>query len=387
MARCGSAPRSTGGSRARGGRRGRDLELSPRARVLAALLLIEEVSAAQISRDWDGDRFRPGSSARSSGALPKRSRARSSPIAPCRPQSRGNYPDWLEPAFEPSRSAATLRARWRRCSNAAPLDLRVNSLKAEREAVRAALMREGVGRGAHATLALGLAPLRARAVGTARHVPRRASRGAGRRLAARGAPRRCAARHARRRFLRRRRRQDAGAGGEHGQSRPSHRLRHLAPAGSSARPSALRRAGSSIVQREAAYVGARSVGEASRRELRPRAGRRALHRHRHLAAQSRCEMAPQALGPRRADRAPGRHPRQRPPPRAAGRAARLCDLLALARRGRGAGRALPRRARRLRARPHRRASGARRWGRLSRPRRDAAPVAGARTAPTDSSSP
>ena len=35
----------------------------------------------------------------------------------------------------------------------------------------------------------------------------------------------------------------------------------------------------------------RSLGQAARGQLRPRAGRRALHRHRHLAAQPRCAAA------------------------------------------------------------------------------------------------
>jgi 16S rRNA (cytosine967-C5)-methyltransferase len=129
---------------AREGRgRGHDLELSPRSRVLAALLLIEEVGAAQISRDWDGDRFRP----EKLGALERRfaeaveGKKLADRAMP--PAIAGNYPEWLEPALGAS-LGRDLAREMAALLEPAPLDLRVNSLKGEREAVRAALMREGV---------------------------------------------------------------------------------------------------------------------------------------------------------------------------------------------------------------------------------------------------
>ena len=60
------------------------------------------------------------------------------------------------------------------------------------------------------------------------------------------------------------------------------------------------RAGVHNVERRGLCERARSLGEAPCRRLRPRAGRCALQRHRHLAAQPRCQVAPDARRPRRA---------------------------------------------------------------------------------------
>ena len=91
-------------------------------------------------------------------------------------------------------------------------------------------------------------------------------------------------------LVRRRRRQDAGAGDDDAEPRPARRLRRVGrAAGRRGSPAAPRRR----AQRRAPSAGAgRQMGEAPRRQLRPRAGRCALHRHRHLAAQSRRAAAP-----------------------------------------------------------------------------------------------
>ncbi|HUK60347.1 MAG TPA: RsmB/NOP family class I SAM-dependent RNA methyltransferase [Stellaceae bacterium] len=119
------------------------VEPSARIRVLAALLLIEERSAAQIARDWDGDRFRP---ARLDAAERRFAEAaEGKPLADrAMPASvRGNYPAWLEPALEASLGRDLAREMAAQLEPAA-LDLRVNTIKSEREAVRAALAREGI---------------------------------------------------------------------------------------------------------------------------------------------------------------------------------------------------------------------------------------------------
>jgi 16S rRNA (cytosine967-C5)-methyltransferase len=124
-------------------RSGRGLEPSARARALAALLLIEERSAAQVARDWDGDRFRPdplsGAERRFADAVEGKTLAdRAMPEA-----ARGNYPDWLGPVLAASLGRDMAREMAALLEPAA-LDLRVNSLKGEREAVRAALARQGI---------------------------------------------------------------------------------------------------------------------------------------------------------------------------------------------------------------------------------------------------
>ncbi len=293
MACCAFAPRSTGGSRARGGgskfRRAR----ASWRRCFSSRNEVLRRSPATATATV----FARPSSTRPSGAWPTRSRARRSSIAPCRLRCAAIIRPGSSPRSQQS-LGRDLPREMAALLEPAPLDLRVNLLKTEREAARAALGARGGRCGAHATLAPGPARLRARAAGRARLVPRRAHRSAGRGLAACIAPGRCAAGHARRRFLRRRRRQDAGAGGEHGQSRPSRRLRRLGPP-ARARDRARCAAPAPASCSAKSLASARDpVGEAPCRGLRPRAGRCALHRHRHVAAQSRREMAPEARGRR-----------------------------------------------------------------------------------------
>ena len=124
-------------------RGGQGLEPSARTRVLAALMLREELGAAQVSRDWDGDRFRPArldaAERRFAEAVEGQKLAdRAMPAA-----VRGNYPLWLEPALAASLGRDMAREMAALLEPAA-LDLRVNILKSEREAARAALAREGV---------------------------------------------------------------------------------------------------------------------------------------------------------------------------------------------------------------------------------------------------
>ena len=119
------------------------IEASARTRVLAAELLLEERSAAQIARDWDGDRFRPkpldvAERRFAAAAEGEKLADRAMP-----PDVRGNYPAWLEPALAESLGRDIAR-EMAALLEPAPLDLRVNLLKTDREAARAALAREGV---------------------------------------------------------------------------------------------------------------------------------------------------------------------------------------------------------------------------------------------------
>ena len=99
-----------------------------------------------------------------------------------------------------------------------------------------------------------------------------------------------------RRSLRRRRRQDAGAGSHDGQSRARSTPPTSTSAGLRRSMTALERAGARNVQVRTP----KSVGnelDRSRGPHRSRADRRALHRHRRLAAQSRRQMAGAARAP------------------------------------------------------------------------------------------
>ena len=98
------------------------------------------------------------------------------------------------------------------------------------------------------------------------------------------------------------------------------------------------------VQRASATAGARArhEGQASRRQDRSRAGRRAVHRIRHAAAQSRSQVAPAGVGARRARGQAAGDPRRRGDAGEARRPSRLRDLQRAARRERSGRRRIPR---------------------------------------------
>ena len=84
------------------------------------------------------------------------------------------------------------------------------------------------------------------------------------------------------------------------------------------------------------------MGQATRRQLRSRPGRRALHRHRNLAAQPRRQVADASGRARATDQEPGRNARERSAFRQAGRTDRLRHLLGSQGRERGSRRRLSR---------------------------------------------
>jgi 16S rRNA (cytosine967-C5)-methyltransferase len=119
------------------------VEIEPRSRVLAALVLAEGWRPEAIQSCCDGDRFRPAplseAEERLVGGLATRTLRH-----PEMPRAAANdLPEWLEPHLERvfgkglEREMAALNA-------AAPTDLRVNLLKADRAAARHALAAEGV---------------------------------------------------------------------------------------------------------------------------------------------------------------------------------------------------------------------------------------------------
>jgi 16S rRNA (cytosine967-C5)-methyltransferase len=119
------------------------VEIAPRSRVLAALALTESWRPETIGSCCDGDRFRP---ARLSQAEDRMAHglAKRTLRDPEMPRAVVNgLPEWLLPNFERvfgeelEREMAALNAE-------APIDLRVNLLKADREAARRQLSAEGV---------------------------------------------------------------------------------------------------------------------------------------------------------------------------------------------------------------------------------------------------
>jgi len=114
-----------------------------RAAVLALLALVEGRAAAEIAALFDGSRYGPAPLSDGEGALVAHLAGRSLDD-PAQPDwVRLECPEWLLPAFGAAfgggrdRELAALIA-------AAPLDLRVNALKGDREQARAALADEGI---------------------------------------------------------------------------------------------------------------------------------------------------------------------------------------------------------------------------------------------------
>src|SRR5487761_2003917 len=201
---------------------------------------------------------------------------------------RCDFPDWLLARLQRQYGDEELLALAHSLHNSAPLDLRVNVQKAEREAVLARLAADALFVGGHSS------------GGQAADQPACAVSGGGDRNPGRGQPDPVPTAGAAPRrdgggFLRRRRRQDPGAGSHDARERQAVRLRHIGktPRGPEAAPGAL---GSfqcaSAMDRERK----RCAPEASCGQARPRAGGRALHRPGDAAAQPGSQVAPERSG-------------------------------------------------------------------------------------------
>ncbi len=218
---------------------------------------------------------------------------------------RLNVQEWVAPHLQEAYGEA-----WGReiaaLETPPPVDLRVNRLKAHRRRRRAAaLAREGI-----ETEPMRYAPdgLRLRRLlgGGGRGLPERPGRDPGRGLAARG-----------RRWSTRKPGMQiadycAGAGGKTlaiaaGMNNKG-RVVAMDVLETAARPLGPAPAPRRRPQCRAPRHRRRQpqMAEAPGRRLRPRAGRRALHRHRHVAAQSRRPLDPAAAGPRGAGAQAGR---------------------------------------------------------------------------------
>ncbi len=207
----------------------------------------------------------------------------------------------------------------------APLDLRVNPMKSDRDAVVDSLRADRID---CAPLPLGPLAIRVRASRRSRSTAAFATglvevQDCGSQLIAhlvRAAPRPDGGR-----LLRRRRRQDPGAGGAAARHRAGVRLRRVGDTSAAAAPApgALRgEQRPALRDRQRTRPQARPAGRASR----CRAGRRALQRHRNPAPQSGPEVADERRGDRRAGREAARHPGRGRPAGAPGRRAGVRDL-------------------------------------------------------------
>ena len=198
-------------------------EATPRAEVLGALKQLRGLGVDEIAALFTGEGHAPPPL-----ADVERERLSRADLVGAPAHVAGDYPEWLAPAFAESFGAEAAEAG-RALAERAPVDLRVNVLKSSRDKALAALahllpvatpfspigLRIAVradGRGAGAFGGAGLCE--------------RPRRGAGRRLATRDAAVRRQARPAGAGPLRRRRRQDARAGGNDGQPGPDLRDRH-----------------------------------------------------------------------------------------------------------------------------------------------------------------
>jgi 16S rRNA (cytosine967-C5)-methyltransferase len=117
------------------------VETGARSRVLAALLLID--GTAETPASWRGGRFGPAPlTAAEAGMV--RALAGRTLTHPQMPRWVANdLPEWLEPGFDEV-FGKTLEREMAALNSPAPVDLRVNSLKTDREAARRALAAEGV---------------------------------------------------------------------------------------------------------------------------------------------------------------------------------------------------------------------------------------------------
>jgi 16S rRNA (cytosine967-C5)-methyltransferase len=119
------------------------VEIEPRSRVLAALVLIEKWRTEAVAACCDGDRFRPAPLSKAENVLLHGLVSRTL-HHPRMPRSVANdLPQWLEPHFERA-LRKELEREMQALNMPAPVDLRVNLLKADRAAARRALAAEHV---------------------------------------------------------------------------------------------------------------------------------------------------------------------------------------------------------------------------------------------------
>lgn len=114
-----------------------------RHRLLADLALFEEWDRSAVTRACDGDRFRPARLNEAELVLvdalaSANPRPKEMPL-----EARGNFPLWLKPFFERALGRGLMR-EMAAMEKEAPLDLRVNTLRADRVAALAALQEANI---------------------------------------------------------------------------------------------------------------------------------------------------------------------------------------------------------------------------------------------------
>jgi len=136
-------------------REGEGLPVDARRRTLTALVLAEGWSLGAIEKACDGDRFRPAPLERQELHLLKSLHGHNlgHPAMPA--PVRGNFPEWLTPYLERA-FGGELAREMAALNSEAPLDLRVNALKADRKGAIAALKEEGIATEPTALSPLGL---------------------------------------------------------------------------------------------------------------------------------------------------------------------------------------------------------------------------------------
>ena len=116
---------------------------NPRSRIIAALLLVDAWAAEEIAKSFDGGRFRPAPLSRDEERLVLGLAGRSL-THPEMPRAVANdIPDWLEP-YLAKLYGNRLETEMSALNASAPLDLRVNPLKADRDTARRALAAEHI---------------------------------------------------------------------------------------------------------------------------------------------------------------------------------------------------------------------------------------------------
>ena len=126
------------------GRAGKDaMAINARHRIFAALTILDHWSAADIAAGFDGGRFRPGALAPAEERLVHGLAGRSLDHPEMPRAVLNDLPEWLEPYLARLYGKA-LETEMAALNTSAPMDLRVNPLKADRETARQALAAEHI---------------------------------------------------------------------------------------------------------------------------------------------------------------------------------------------------------------------------------------------------
>jgi len=119
------------------------IAINARHRLLAALLILDHWTPADIAAGFDGDRFRPAPLSPDEERLVHGLAGRSLDHPEMPRAVASDLPDWLEPYLARLYGKA-LETEMAALNGPAPMDLRVNPLKADRETVRRALAAEHI---------------------------------------------------------------------------------------------------------------------------------------------------------------------------------------------------------------------------------------------------